>query len=497
MDDYEKSLTALESVAPPIVEPVDLFNRLSLPPFPVELLPDVVATYAKDQARLIGVDPAVIGMAALGAAAACIDDRMKIQPKRHDPTWTESARLWVAIIGDPSAKKSPGISKAMRPLFKIDQQWREETARALSEWQSDCDALGKGEEPPPRPAEKRLILNDATVEKMGDILSKSEPRGILSYQDELTGWLSSMDAYKNGAGKDRAAWLEAFNGGPKAIDRIQRGSTFVENWSACVLGGIQPQVVNSYARNTNHDGMIQRFILVFAGDASMGLDAQPDMEAITSYISTMEHLAELAASDRAVRLTEEAHKVREELSEKLHRATRNLPNKFLTAALGKWEGLFARLLLTFHCFDAAAISKHPANYEVTGETAQQVADLVWRVLLPHAVRFYQGLDPTEDAAREVAALILARSWERFTVKRDLNRYMRASRKMKPWELDETLDRLEAFGWIFPDLDRITEKGRPAAYRVNPTVHTRFSEQAEAERERRREVVATMKEIKGQ
>src|SRR5690606_13173089 len=332
---------------------------------------------------------------------------------------------------------------------------------------------------------------------MGDILSKSEPRGILSYQDELTGWLSSMDAYKNGAGKDRAAWLEAFNGGPKAIDRIQRGSTFVENWSACVLGGIQPQVVNSYARNTNHDGMIQRFILVFAGDASMGLDAQPDMEAITSYISTMEHLAELAASDRAVRLTEEAHKVREELSEKLHRATRNLPNKFLTAALGKWEGLFARLLLTFHCFDASAISKHPANYEVTGETAQQVADLVWRVLLPHAVRFYQGLDPTEDAAREVAALILARSWERFTVKRDLNRYMRASRKMKPWELDETLDRLEAFGWIFPDLDRITEKGRPAAYRVNPTVHTRFSEQAEAERERRREVVATMKEIKGQ
>ncbi|MHA7809254.1 MAG: DUF3987 domain-containing protein [Marinobacter adhaerens] len=481
---------------PNAVSAVDLFNSLALPPFPVDLLPPVIGNYAKDQAELIGVDPAVIGMAAIGAAAACIDDRIEIQTKRYDPTWTESARLWVGIIGDPSAKKSPGIGKAMAPLFKIDQQWRESTAEALADWQAACDEAGKDGEKPPRPIEKRLILNDATVEKMGDILSKSEPRGILSYQDELSGWLCSMDAYKNGGGKDRAAWLEAYNGGPKAIDRVNRGSTFVENWSACVLGGIQPSVVQSYAHNTNHDGMLQRFILVQASEARMGKDRRPDMEAKASYSDLMQHLTETtAAGETVVTLSEAAHEAREALDEKLHKITVSHPNKFLTAALGKWNGLYARLLLTFHCIDMATERKYPTAKPVSGETAQKVADLMWRTLLPHAVKFYQGLDPVEDSARELAALILAHSWERFSVKRDLNRYWRASRKLKPWEMEETLDRLEAFGWIFPDPMKLNERGRPAAYWVNPGVHSRFTEYATKERERRREVTEMMKDLK--
>jgi len=494
-----ETIAKLEEMAaedPTATTAVDLFNTLNLPPFPIDMLPAPIASYAKDQAELIGVDPAVIGMAAIGAAAACIDDRIKIQPKRFDPTWTESARLWIGIIGDPSAKKSPGISKAMGPLFKVDQQWREETGIALQEWEKACDEAGKDGEHPPRPIERRLIVNDATVEKMGDIMSKSEPRGILSYQDELSGWLSSMDAYKNGGGKDRAAWLEAYNGGPKSIDRISRGSTFIENWSACVIGGIQPSVVQAYANSTNHDGMLQRFTLVQAGEASTGVDRSPDMDARQKYYDLMHHLADTTVVNEAVvTLSEAAHKAREALDEKLHKITRSHPNKFLTAALGKWNGLYARLLLTFHCIETSANKDYPTLREVSGETARRVADLMWRTLLPHAVKFYQGLDPVEDTARELAALILAHGWERFTVKRDLNRNWRASRKLKPWELEETLDRLEAFGWLFPDPGKLNEKGKPVAYLVNPGVHIRFTDYAVKERERRKEITEVMQELK--
>jgi hypothetical protein len=482
---------------PAAAHAVDLFDNLTPPPFPVDLLPPAIAGYARDQAELIGVDPAVIAMAAIGAAAACIDDRIEIQPKRHDTGWREQARLWVGIIGDPSAKKSPGISKAMAPLFKIDQKWRDETNQATAEWLKACEETAKGEEEPPAPIGKRLILNDATVEKMGDIMGKSEPRGMLSYQDELSGWLASMDAYKNGAGgKDKAAWLEAYNGGPKAIDRIKRGSTFVENWSACVLGGIQPSVVQAYAQSTNHDGMLQRFILVKAGEARLGADRRPDLAARERYNFIMEQMAGTqAAGDTVVTLSENAHKIREALDEKLHKLTANHPNKFLAAALGKWNGLFARLLLTFHCIESAAAQGYPVFNEVSGETARRVADLMWHTLLPHAVTFYQGLDPIEDTSRELAALILAHEWARFTVKRDLNRNWKASRKLKPWELEETLDRLEAFGWIFPQPGHLNEKGKPGAYLVNPGIHKRFNEQAERERERRKEVTAMMADLK--
>tara|TARA_R110000851_G_scaffold333531_1_gene514861 strand:- start:41210 stop:43840 length:2631 start_codon:yes stop_codon:yes gene_type:complete len=476
---------------------VDLFNTLKLPPFPLALLPDAIANYAHDQAELIGVDPAVIAMAAIGAAAACIDDRIQIQPKRYDTGWRESARLWVGIIGDPSAKKSPGINKAMAPLFKIDHQWREESNKALAQWAQACDETPKGEEPPPAPLIKRLILNDATVEKMGDILSKSEPRGILSYQDELSGWLAAMDAYKNGAGgKDKAAWLEAYNGGPKAIDRIGRGSTFVENWSACVIGGIQPSVVQAYANATNHDGMLQRFVLLQASEARLGVDRYHDRQARDKYNDLMQHLAELGVgNDSVVTLSAGAHKAREALETKLHRITLNHPNKYLTAALGKWSGLYARLLLVLHCVECATKSSYPTFDDVSEETAQRVADLMWRTLLPHAMRFYNGLDTVQDSARELAGLILAHGWERFTVKRDLDRYWRASRKLKPWEIEETLDRLEAFAWIFPEPGKLNEKGKPAAYLVNPGIHVRFNEQAKRERARRKEVAAMLADIK--
>lgn len=476
---------------------VDLFARLAMPRFPVEKLPRIVAEYAQDQAELIGVDPAVVGMAAIGAAAACIDDRIEIQPKRYDPTWTESARLWIGIIGDPSAKKSPGIAKALRPLFGIDSDWRAQTADALEDWQESCDAAKKEDQKPPkRPMEKRLIINDATVEKMGDILSKCEPRGILSYQDELSGWLSSMDAYKNGGGKDRAAWLEAYNGGPKSIDRVHRGSTFIKNWSACVIGGIQPDVVQAYAHNTNHDGMLQRFVLVYASGATAGMDRKPNMDAIAAYKHLMQHLADLEVGGGAVvTLSEEAHAVRENIDAKLLKAVTCLPNKFLSASLGKWNGLFARVLLTFHCIESAHRGQFPSASPVSGETAQNVADLLWHTLLPHSVRFYSGLDPAEDNARSIAGLILARGWDRFTVRRDLQRNALAFRKLKPWDQDETLDRLEAFGWIEPEPGRINDKGRPSAYLVNPSVHERFKAMAEEEKERRREVAAMIAELK--
>src|SRR5690554_6462359 len=114
-------------------------------------------------------------------------------------------------------------------------------------------------------------------------------------------------------------------------------------------------------------------------------------------------------------------------------------------------------------------NEYPSFSDVSGDTAQKVANLMWFTLLPHAVSFYQGLDPVEDTSRELAALLLAKEWPRFTVKRDLDRYWRASRKLKPWELDETLDRLEAFGWIYPEEGTLNERGRPVAYLVNPGI----------------------------
>ena len=497
-EDWQRSASGgSEDALEPWPEPVDLFGGFATPAFPTDVMPEPIRAFAEDQAELIGVDPAILCMTAIAAVAGCLDDRIEIQPKRYDPTWRESARLWVGVIGDPSTKKSPGLKKAMGPVKKVAGEWRKEANEAIKTWKNACEqakAEDKNAELPERPITKRLTVSDVTVEKLSDIMSEIEPRGILVDKDELTGWLTSMDAYKNGAGgKDKAAWLEAYNGGGLEVDRVTRGSVFVENWSASVIGGIQPQVIEDYANANNHDGMLQRLLLAYAQPSSCGVDRMPDMAAKDAYAAMLEKIARTTPGE-TVKLTEGAHKVREAFNDRLHKAITSLPNPHLTAMLGKWEGTFARLCLALHAVKCAHAHVHPSGEGVTGDTARAVDRLLWRTLLPHAIKFYGGLDATEGHAGQLAGLLLTKGWGRFTVKRDLHNNMIAYRKMHDRERDEMLDRLMAYGWIAPDNTKLNERGRPAAYHVSPVIHERFADQAAQETERRAKVAGLMQDL---
>lgn len=475
-------------------DPYNLFGGFKLPEMNMELIPEAIANYAIDQGELIGADPATLVIFSLGAIASCITDGLKIQPKKYDYGWRESARIWGAVIGDPSIKKSPLLRKAIAPLWKIEKQWREANKARLKEWKQ-LEEKAKKEETaiPPRPLEQRLILEDATIEKMGDILSNAEPRGILVVRDELSGWLGGMDAYKGGS-KDKPAWLEAYNGGVKIFDRISRGETFVENWSASIVGGIQPSVIHAYAKATEHDGLLQRFILFYAQPARQGVDRIPNKEAKEAYHSLIEHLAGFKGSETPVTLSDEARAIREEFERKIDRIAQNHQSQHIKAALGKWSGLYARLLLIWHCVEMKG-KAYPTAEQVTPETAKKVARFLWENILPHTLKFYGDIDPLEDKATELANLILAREWKRFTVKRDFNQYWKASRSMKQWEIQAILDRLEGFNWITPDNRTLNINGTATAYIVNERVHELYNEQKQREQARRAEIAEAMAELR--
>src|SRR5690606_14153359 len=95
-------------------QPVDVFGVSSPKPIPMSVLPPQIVNYVQDQADLVGCDPSMVALGALVSAAACIHDGIRLHPKRHDPTWKESARLWGAVVGTPSTRKSPALKKASR-----------------------------------------------------------------------------------------------------------------------------------------------------------------------------------------------------------------------------------------------------------------------------------------------------------------------------------------------------------------------------------------------
>ncbi len=117
--------------------------------------------------------------------------------------------------------------------------------------------VGDDDVDPPCP---RIVINDATVEKLGELLNEN-PRGMLLIRDELPGFLARMESEEYQS--DRAFYLEAFNGDGRFIyDRIGRGTVHIENCTVSIIGGVQPSriapIVRGAMSGASNDGLIQR-----------------------------------------------------------------------------------------------------------------------------------------------------------------------------------------------------------------------------------------------
>src|SRR5713226_7676960 len=120
------------------------------------------------------------------------------------------------------------------------------------------------------PVAKRYLVNDTTVEKLGELLNH-HPNGLLLFRDELSGWLHTMD--RPGHENDRAFYCEAWNGtSGYTYDRIGRGTLHIRAACLSVLGGIQPGPLERYLRavfgGRGDDGLLQRFQLAVWPDGA-------------------------------------------------------------------------------------------------------------------------------------------------------------------------------------------------------------------------------------
>jgi hypothetical protein len=459
-------------------DPVDLWAKFDPPTLPRGFLPDVIERFAYDQGMTMGADMAGVAVGALVVCAAAIPDKIKLQVKRHNPGWLESARLWAALVGPVSAKKSPIMNAVARPLKRIDS----EMARRYSEERPLYDRLSKDEKlQTPAPKQKRLLLQDTTIEAAQDIL-KDSPDGMLCYQDELSGWFGSMDKYSGGRGanKDRAFWLETFNGGSYSVSRISRGSVFIENLSVSILGGIQPEPIRKLADESMDDGLLQRLLPVVLRGAVESRD-DPLSDDVAEYSALINRLHSLESS-ATLRFDNGAQNLRQELERKhLELQSCSAVNRKLAAHIGKYDGIFARLCVVWHCIENAGDALPPVIAEAT---ARRAAGFLHSFLLPHALAFYAGilgLSNDHDRLASVAGYILAHQLDRIT-NRDVQRGDRTMRGLERREIEAIFDQLDALGWI----NRVAapRPTDPPHWTVNPAVHAKFAERGKGEKERR-------------
>ncbi len=506
-------------------QPIDFLTdqNAQAPELKTEHVPAVLLDFSVDTAERMGVDPTSVALACIVSCASVVSDDWRVQPKRHDYSWTESPRLWGAIVGEPSILKTPVINACTTPIDKLEAAAHErhnEAMRLYKQRLKEAKADKSGNTPDPvHPRRDRYLVEGATVEAISEILRDDEQATqrapaikVLSRHDEMSEFFGNLDRYKSGGrgGGDRGAYLRLYNGGPYSVDRIGRGAFRIPNWSACFLGGIQPGPIQKIAKNTVGDGLLQRFLYAVPGPQKTGVDRAPSTNVLRRYhalfpVLTALHPPRMHGGEhpQVVVLDADAHHHREDV-DTMARAMALIPDTStrLQAAYGKWPGLFARLALIFHLVEIAdaRASGGTAPYltVIPEATARRAAAFMLEIALPHLLRADALMFATTQTghARWIAGFILAQASNRIT-SRDVVRAYGALRAPEDKdELAAVMASLVTAYWLEPETPSNPMKP-VGAWAVNPAVHVLFAEKAEHERRRREQgradVAARVKE----
>lgn len=404
-------------------------NLETVLPFLPAMLPTQLSDYVVDVAERQNSNPDFIAVTALCGLASLVGNRIRIAPKQYDD-WLIVPNLWGAIVGAPSAMKSPAMKAALAPIYQIESrmhdEWSAEVAdlgidqrlnslngkeanrkaiKALKEGDKDAarELLASIDESAPAASIcPRITINDATVEKLGELLNEN-PRGLLLIRDELPGFLSRIEKEEHAS--DRAFYLEAFNGdGRFTYDRIGRGTIHIKNCTLSMIGGIQPSkltpLVSGALNGAGNDGLIQRLQMLVWPDERRDFtyhDRSPCRDALNAYTDVFNGLHELQLGSpdepTVFRFSPEAQEIFKDWITALNIEARSGKlSSILESHILKMPNTIASLALIFELVAGG-------RFDV-GKVALELALKWYDYLRSHAVRLYSsGSALVEDAAR--------------------------------------------------------------------------------------------------
>src|SRR5580704_1794638 len=105
-----------------ILTPIPLPNMLAeVKPFNPDMLPAAIKDFILDVADRQQSPIDFVAVAAICGLAALLGRKAVIYPKQLDD-WAVVPNQWGAIIGRPSAMKSPSMKEALKPLVQIETE---------------------------------------------------------------------------------------------------------------------------------------------------------------------------------------------------------------------------------------------------------------------------------------------------------------------------------------------------------------------------------------
>ena len=423
------------------------------PTMPDSLVPPVLAPWLCDICERTQIPLDYVAAPAIVAVSSVIGRTVGIYPKRQDD-WLCVPNLWGVVIGRPGVLKSPALAEALKPLrrlaFQAEEAHKEDSRAAdaaavvvqaqIDAAKSDARRAAKtGDQAKLTMAEndlaqlaekldglavheRRYIVNDGTVEKLGELLNHN-PRGLLLVRDELVGLLRTLD--KQGHENDRAFYLESWAGaGAFTYDRISRGTLHIPALTLSIIGGMVPGKLKTYVNSAlaggiDDDGLLQRFQLMVWPELQEeweNVDRFPDTGAKNAAFEVYRRLDELLPESLSaeivddqppgLRFAPDAQELFNEFRDRLERRVRGSDEAApsFESHMSKYRSLMPSLALIFHLIDVVGgQGQGPVNLEAT-RLAAKWCDYLER----HARKVYAAeLYPNLTAAHLLAGKIRA------------------------------------------------------------------------------------------
>ena len=468
------------------------------------LLPESLRPWITDIAERMQCPPDYPAVASMVVLAGIVGRKIGIRPKRYDD-WLIVPNLWGAVIGRPGLMKTPAIVEPLKVLKRLEIEAKDEYDNAVAEHEVSAlvadarkdlsktamkTAIKKGDDPTafaaelladvsPAPVRQRYLVNDSTVEKLGEILNEN-PDGVTVYRDELIGLLKSLD--KDGQEGSRAFYLEAWNGaGRYTYDRIGRGTIDIIATTVSIIGGIQPGPLAGYQRaavrgGAGDDGLMQRFQLAVWPDCPnswQNVDRWPDtasrQRAFETYLrlNALDPAEICAESDDDgdipfLRFNADAQELFDEWRARLERRLReDGEHPAIESHLAKYRSLIPSIALLIHLADS------PSGGAVSRQ-ALEMAIRWGKYLESHARRiFAHAVNGDIVVARALAKKIEEGRVEDGFAVRDVYR--------QGWSLLATqadakaaTDMLVDLNWLREETQKTTGRGK-TLYRIHPKI----------------------------
>lgn len=473
-------------------------TRHAPPPFPVQVLQPAWREWAELTAQGAAAPVDYVAGALLATTASLIGNARWLHVWG---SWNVPPILWIALVGPPSTGKTPALTPVLKLVRQIERDLLPEYEGRLREHSADVEAakirrehwqaqvakaVDEGRSPPPqpddadepqRPERPRLLVSDFNEASLGRVMA-TQPKGLLAYRDELSGWCLGMD--KNGGG-EREFYLEAYNGHPHVVDRVKFDGKplHIDRLSLSVLGGLQPEKLMLAVMAGADDGLSSRFIYIWPDVVPF---RRPQALADDSFAAAaFGRLSGLTLSvDDAgtscpvyVPLAPEAQDILEQYTARNRQDVVSESGLF-AGFVGKMPGVAVRLALTLEYLWWSG-SNNPEPQVVTATALKAALGLVSDYIIPMGRRsFMDAALPAEVRHGKALARYILKNGVTKLNGRALYRQGTVAGINNASTFRDAAEYLVDAGWLIKRDDRGNgESGRSKSdYQVNPMVHER-------------------------